>query len=89
MFCDEHGTVDYCPQCTENSTKMLDLFNEILDLKKKFAKENHHRLEVCISSDMDEWICEFGLEAWAASLCEGRGKNPMEAFDKAVKKLEI
>jgi len=67
----------------------MDLYNEIAELQKVYSKKNHHRLEVSISSDMDEWTCEFGMEAWAARLSVGIGKTPIEAFQLARGRLEI
>jgi len=68
---------------------MYDLYDEIGKLQREYSKKSKHRLEISISSDMDEWTCELAMEAWAARLSIGVGINPIQAFERAKSGLEI
>jgi hypothetical protein len=67
---------------------MYDLYDEIGKLQREYSKKNNHRLEISISSDMDEWTCELAIEAWTAILSEGVGVNPIQAFELAKNGLD-
>lgn len=37
MYCDEHGTIDYCPECCESSEE-VDVVDKALALTKKMQE---------------------------------------------------
>jgi len=63
----------------------MDLSDDIAIMQSTYSKQNGHRLEVFIESNMDVWTCELGMEGWACNLGKGEGPTPREALNNAFK----